>query len=72
METAFYTPREIAEIFKVAPYTVADWIRKGELKATRIGTKLWRISEKDLLNYLHTQEANEDARTNKSTLQCDH
>lgn len=72
METIYYTPQEIAQLFKVAPYTVSDWIRKGKLNATKIGSKLWRVSKKDLQDYLREQEEMSDARPNKGTSQHHH
>lgn len=33
-----FSPKEIAEMFSVTEYTVREWIKAGELKATRLGS----------------------------------
>lgn len=46
-----YTPKEVAEMFSVTTYTVREWIRSGELKATRLGKGQrapYRVPEKEL------------------------
>jgi excisionase family DNA binding protein len=48
METKYYTPQEVADMFCVKRITVWDWIRKGKLRATRVGNRLYRISESQL------------------------
>jgi excisionase family DNA binding protein len=48
METKYYTPQEVADMFSVKRITVWDWIRKGKLRATRISNRLYRISESQL------------------------
>jgi excisionase family DNA binding protein len=42
-----YTPAEVARLLKVGRRTVLDWIKRGELKAIRIG-KLYRIPADEL------------------------
>lgn len=34
---SYYTPKEVADMLKVAPQTVYNWIRDGELKAVQFG-----------------------------------
>lgn len=46
----FYTCDEIAEMFSVKSITVWDWIRKGKLKAYKIG-KMYRVDEKQLNDF---------------------
>lgn len=47
MNEKLYTPMEAAEILKVRKNTVYDMIKRGSLKATKIG-KQFRIKENDL------------------------
>jgi excisionase family DNA binding protein len=35
-----YTMLEVANLFRVCPKTIANWIRRGELNATKIGTSV--------------------------------
>ena len=48
----FLTPRDIADRFDVTPAGVLGWISRGWLKATKVGVN-WRVSEKDLLDFIH-------------------
>mgnify|MGYP001558754258 CR=1 FL=1 len=49
----YYTPKEIAEMFRVSDRTVYAWIRTGKIvaEAYRIGRKL--ISEIELENFIN-------------------
>ena len=49
--TRLYTPAEVADRYKVKLDTVWAWIRKGKLRATRIGGKCYRIREDDLTEF---------------------
>jgi len=42
-----YTPREVAEILKISKYTVYELIKRGELRAFRVGRKV-RVEASDL------------------------
>lgn len=55
MEEKFYSPQEIADLFNVKRITVWDWIRKGKLKATQVGGRLYRISETQLEKFKENQ-----------------
>ena len=39
----FYTPTELARIFKVDPSTVLNWIHQGALSAVQLGPKTYRV-----------------------------
>lgn len=39
-----YTPEQAAEILSVGAQTVRDWLRTGELKGSKVGPRLWRIT----------------------------
>lgn len=45
MPEKYYDPQAIADLFNVKKITVWAWIRQGKLKASRIGGKLYRISQ---------------------------
>lgn len=53
----YYTPRQIAEKFGVGILTVYAWIRKGRLKAYKVGQ--WRITEKDLIDLMESSPNND-------------
>ncbi len=39
LNAPFLTVAELAARYKVTPLTVYDWIRRGELKAIRLGSR---------------------------------
>lgn len=45
-----YTPQEIAELLKVNPRTVQEWIRTGKLPAMRYG-RVYRIRADELAKF---------------------
>jgi excisionase family DNA binding protein len=51
LEDEFLTVEEIAKQMKVKPFTVRDWIRKGELQAVKVGRTL-RIRKEDFTEFL--------------------
>jgi len=51
LEDEFLTVEEIAKQMKVKPFTVRDWIRKGELQAVKVGRTL-RIRKEDFEEFL--------------------
>lgn len=50
-----YTPEEVAEIMKISKMTVYRHIKKGILRASKIGQK-YRISEEQLQAYFDDNE----------------
>ncbi len=50
-EIKVYTVEEIAELLKVTKTTVYSYIKKGELKAKKIG-KYYRITEESLREFI--------------------
>ena len=54
------TAKEAAEILKVRKNTVYDMIKRGDLKASKLGKQL-RIRQEDL-DFLFNMEANMEAR----------
>ncbi len=52
------SPEAVAEMIGVSPATVRIWLRKGTLKGIKVGEgRLWRISEKDVQEFLYKNEA---------------
>jgi excisionase family DNA binding protein len=51
-QTGFFTTTEVASRLKVAPRTVGEWIRTGQLRAIKAGRD-WRVSPNDLEAFLH-------------------
>jgi excisionase family DNA binding protein len=45
-----YTTKEVAQLLRVSPRTVQDWIRSGTLTAVRYG-RLLRIRQADLATF---------------------
>ena len=54
----FYTCDEIAEMFSVKLITVWDWIRKGKLKAYKIG-KMYRIDQNQIDEFVSLKATNQ-------------
>ena len=46
-----FTPEEVAEILRISPVTIKDWLRQGRIRGVKIG-KEWRVFKKDLEAYL--------------------
>jgi len=53
------TVKQVAEKFNVSPMTIYRWIRKGELRAFRLSSKVMRIREDDLNEFLKRKRTNE-------------
>lgn len=51
----FYTTLEVAKSLNVTLQTVRDYIKKGKLKAQRVG-KSFLISEKSIMEFLKVLE----------------
>ena len=51
MKEQFYTPKEIAEQYRVTSQAVTKWIKQGKLKAVKVGN-VWRIPESALDEFI--------------------
>jgi excisionase family DNA binding protein len=51
VEERLFSVEETAERLGVSKYTIADWIKAGRLKGTKIG-KFWRVKASDLEAFL--------------------
>ncbi|MDD3570368.1 MAG: helix-turn-helix domain-containing protein [Lachnospiraceae bacterium] len=46
------TPKEVMEILGISKNTLYQLINNGEIPATRLGRKLWRIQKQALMEFL--------------------
>lgn len=53
LDQEFYTIQETAEILKVTPQSIYNWISDGKLKATRISEKRQRISREEIERFVN-------------------
>ena len=49
---ALYTPEEVAKYLGVCKATVWRWIREGRVKATKLGSRLYKISGEEVKRFL--------------------
>lgn len=51
------TVPEVADVLRVHPETVREWLRAGRMRGVRIGRRSgWRISESQLGEFLSVEE----------------
>jgi len=55
MSLEFFTPKEIAQMFKVDTKTVYRWIKSGKLKAVILSRGTLRITKEEIDRLLKTQ-----------------
>ena len=55
LEQHFYTPAEVASLFKLNILTVYGYIKDGRISAVRFGRK-YRIGEKSLKHFLEENQ----------------
>lgn len=51
-DISFLTTIEVAQLLRVHQRTVQRWISLNNLKATKVGPRIWRIRQKDLDEFL--------------------
>ncbi|MBT9165129.1 MAG: hypothetical protein DDT22_01339 [candidate division WS2 bacterium] len=56
--------KEVAEYFKVTPDTIRKWIKKGKLRAIKVG-KNWRVTVKDLERFVESGSSRMDIAENQ-------
>lgn len=54
LEQRFYTTEEVATLLKVDPESVRRYVRRGNLKAVKLGGKFIRIEKVDLNNFINS------------------
>ena len=45
-------PTEAAELLRVTPRTVRNWLIEGQLVGYRLSARAWRISRRDLADFI--------------------
>ena len=61
MSNELLTVEEVASFLKVDAETVRRWLLSGELKGTKIGKKLWRITVDEFEKFL--KKESKDVKT---------
>ncbi|MEH2382289.1 MAG: helix-turn-helix domain-containing protein [Nostoc sp.] len=56
-DISFLTTIEVAEFLRVHQRTVQRWISSNNLKATKVGPRIWRIRKKDLDEFLQRDKS---------------
>lgn len=56
MDNQYLTPQEVASQLRVDAQTVRRWCLDGQLKASRLGPKVFRIAQGDLAAFLAKSE----------------
>ena len=56
MVERLFDPSEVAAILRLNRYTVMDWLRAGKLRGVKVGSKLWRVKESDLEDFIRLGE----------------
>ncbi len=56
--TATYTVKEVAEFLNLSYRTILKMIKSGEIKACKIGHKVYRVSEEELKKIMNTEDVN--------------
>ncbi|MBN3869666.1 helix-turn-helix domain-containing protein [Nostoc sp. JL33] len=56
-DISFLTTIEVAELLRVHQRTVQRWISSNNLKATKVGPRIWRIRKKDLDEFLQRDKS---------------
>lgn len=55
MSEKLLSPEQVAEQLGVTPNTVRTWLRDGSLKGIKLGKKIWRIKESELLDFINRE-----------------
>ena len=56
-----YTPDEIAKMFKISKHTVYELIKRGDLRAFKVGNKM-RIDQDEVSRYKNQMETTPKSR----------
>ncbi|MDZ8225365.1 MULTISPECIES: helix-turn-helix domain-containing protein [unclassified Nostoc] len=60
-DISFLTTIEVAQLLRVHQRTVQRWILSNNLKATKVGPRIWRIRQKDLDKFLQINNSKKQA-----------
>ena len=54
MAIKLYSPEEAADMMGVNAATVRAWLRDGKLKGSKLGGRIWRISEEAIRDFVNS------------------
>lgn len=66
MQDSFLTVAEVAELLKLNPQTIRNWIDRGELRAVRVGERRVRVRQADLDRFLESGTTRISATTSEN------
>lgn len=55
---AYYSPRDVAELARIDPRTVLNWIHEGRLDAVRLSPRVYRVPLAAVIKLLRPEEVN--------------
>lgn len=67
MVEKYYTPKQVAEILQVHPYTILKWIREGRLPALKFG-RVYRTTETELTKFLGSTRSHQNEVSTQSRI----
>ncbi len=56
----FLSVKDVAKRLNISAYTAAEWIRKGKIRAYKVG-RLWRVTPTDLQKFVE-ESSRQEAR----------
>jgi len=56
MDNNYYTPKEVAEMLTISKIRVLQLIKTGDLQASKLGYRTYRISANAVENYLQSNK----------------
>jgi len=61
------TMEEVAKRTGVTLKTVYRWIEAGELPVSRLGNRIYRIFERDFIDFIYSKQVNKPQKTGQSS-----
>lgn len=56
MDEKLLTPQQVAERLQLTERTIYEYMRSGQLKASKLG-RVWRVNEEDLADFLRKKQS---------------
>lgn len=53
---AYLSVHDVSTRLGISAYTVCEWLKSGKLKGSKVGGKVWRISEENFQNFMKNGE----------------
>ena len=70
MAMKLYSPEEAAKVMGVDAATVRAWLRDGKLKGSKLGGRIWRISEDAITDFFNTGIEGKAKKTQAEALEA--